>query len=242
MKFQAAGFSVKGIRELNEDSIILSTLTNELANPFSEFFIEGTEKDLPCFFAIADGMGGQGSGEVASNFVVKKLVESTKNINEFNEETLTTLINSIHKEVKNQNPKMGSTLSGIIVQNGNCGIVNLGDSRTYRCRNSMFLQMTNDDSLKSFVKEAPSNIILNGIGGGLKQITVNCRFSDKLIIAGDRFLSCSDGVHGFVSKEKIEELMNSSFNIKEIVTKIVQEAISAGSDDNCSAVIVEFSK
>ncbi len=239
MKYMAAACSAKGIRELNEDSFIIASVTNQEAKPFSEEAVAGDDSAL-CFFAVADGMGGQGSGEKASHLVVselKKLAEGKKSINA---DELKTGIECIHNTILQTNSKMGSTLTGIIFQQEECGIVNLGDSRTYRLRSGMFMKMTSDDSLSRYDASAASNIITNGIGGGLKNITVNSRFSEKLVLPGDIFLMCSDGVHGYVSDEELESLLASSVSEQEIATSIVQKAIANNTDDNCTAVIVKI--
>lgn len=239
MKFKAAAYSAKGIRNLNEDSFIISDKINKLAKAFTEISADGNDKN-PCFFAVADGMGGQGNGEKVSSFVVSKLLVSSKNIKEFSTENFTELVNKIHNEISAQESKMGATLTGIVFQKNECGLFNLGDSRTYRLRDGFLLQMTNDDSLRRFDESAPSNIILNGIGAGLKNISVNCRFSEKIVIPNDRFLLCSDGVHGFVSDEQIKDFLATESSPKDIAANIVQKALQNGSDDNCTAIVVEF--
>ena len=239
MTFEAAACSAKGIRELNEDSFIISSVINKIAGVFSEEYISGNDEKLS-FFAVADGMGGQGSGEKASNLVVSNLKEISETKKIITENELKEKIESIHKIIIDTHTQMGSTLSGIIFQKGQCAVVNLGDSRTYRLRGDMFLKMTNDDSLKRYDSSAASNIITNGIGGGLTSISVNCRFSDKMVLPGDIFLMCSDGIHGFVTDEEIEEVLKLPSSVKEISANIVQKAISNHTDDNCTVVVVKI--
>ena len=239
MKYEAAVCSAKGIRELNEDSFIIASLINPLAKPFSEEKISGDDSTVS-FFAVADGMGGQGSGEKASNLLVTELKKISEEKKSINAEELKESLETIHQVVLQTNSKMGSTLTGIIFQKGECGIVNLGDSRTYRLRSGMFMKMTSDDSLSRYDASAASNIITNGIGGGLKNITVNSRFSQKLVLPGDVFLMCSDGVHGYVSDEELEILMNLPALPQEIASQIVQKAIANNTSDNCTAVIVKI--
>ena len=239
MTFEAAACSAKGIRELNEDSFIISSVINKMAGVFSEEKICGNDEKLS-FFAVADGMGGQGAGEKASNLVVSRLKAVAETKTSISENELKNEIESIHKSIIETHSQMGSTLSGIVFQKGQCAVVNLGDSRTYRFRGDMFLKMTNDDSLKRFDSSAAANIITNGIGGGLSAISVNCRFSDKIVLPGDVFLMCSDGIHGFVTDEEIEEALKSPSSVKEISARIVQKAISNHTDDNCTAVVVKI--
>lgn len=239
MTFEAAACSAKGIREINEDSFIISSVINKMAGVFSEEYISGNDERLS-FFAVADGMGGQGSGEKASNFVVSSLKKISETKKSITESELKEKIESIHKSIIETHTQMGATLSGIVFQKEQCAVVNLGDSRTYRLRGDMFLKMTNDDSLKKYDSAAASNIITNGIGGGLSSISVNCRFSDKMVLPGDVFLMCSDGIHGFITDEEIEEALKFPSSVKEISASIIQKAISNHTDDNCTAVVVKI--
>lgn len=239
MRYSAAAYSAKGIREINEDSFIIAEKINEFAKSFTEFSVEGEAKGS-LFFCVADGMGGQGSGEKASHLVVSELLESEKSVQEFDSDKITAEILKIHEKVISSNSKMGSTLTGIVLQEKNAGLINLGDSRTYRLRNGVLLKMSNDDSLRRFCEDAPSNIITNGIGAGLKNISVNSRFSDKIAVCGDRFLMCSDGVYGFLTDEKIEELLNEKTDARDVVSKIVKLALTNQTDDNCTAVILDI--
>lgn len=241
MKFNASTFSTKGIRPVNEDSFIMGSVINEEASPYTNEKVSGSINGCE-FFAVADGMGGHGSGEKASWFVVSNLLSFSKEVTQVDKESLTKKINDIHSKMANINNKMGSTLSGIIIQKEKCAFVNLGDSRVYRYRQGMFMQITEDDSLKSIIPDAPSNIITNGIGGGIKSINVHCRFSDKLVIPGDRFLICCDGVHGFLSDEEIEKFLVVKSAPEEITKQIIQAAISNLSNDNCTAVVVDFTE
>ena len=241
MKYEAAACSAKGVRQLNEDSFIIASVINPMAAPYTEESVSGVDEALS-FFAVADGMGGQGSGEKASNLVVTELKKIAAGKKSINAAELKQSIEAIHNSVLNTGSKMGSTLSGIIFQSGECGIVNLGDSRTYRLRSGMFMKMTMDDSLSRYDASAASNIITNGIGGGLRSITVNSRFSEKLVLPGDIFLMCSDGVHGCVSDEEIEKLMGQGASALETAKVLVQKALADNSDDNCTAVIVKITE
>lgn len=239
MKYSAVAYSAKGIREINEDSFIVADKINEFAKSFTDLSVEGEVKS-PLFFCVADGMGGQGSGEKASHLVVSELLELEKSAQEFNSDNLTAEIQKIHEKVISLNSKMGSTLTGLVIQEHDAGLINLGDSRTYRLRNGVLLKMSNDDSLRRFCEGAPSNIITNGIGAGLKNISVNSRFSEKIAVSGDRFFMCSDGVYSFLDDEKIEEFLNEKIDTRELVSKIVKTAFANKTDDNCTAVILDI--
>jgi protein phosphatase len=53
---------------------------------------------------------------------------------------------------------------------------------------------------------------------------------------------CSDGVHGFVSDDELEQMISSCSDPLETARLIVQNAIANNSDDNCTAVVVKIEK
>lgn len=239
MKYSAAIYSAIGVRSQNEDSFLLGTVINERAAPFTKLSVT-KDFSTPAIFAIADGMGGMGRGDLASYTVVKKLLDECNKASTFNESNLTQLITQLHSDIIAIDKSMGSTLCALVLQEKNSAILNLGDSRAYRMRHGLLLQMTNDDSLQSYDKSAKKNIITNGLGGGLVNISVNIRFSDKIAIAGDRFMICSDGVHGVLSDTFIESTLIQNISCEEAAATLVKRALSLGSSDNCSALVVDI--
>jgi serine/threonine protein phosphatase PrpC len=206
--------------------------------------------DAPLFFLVADGMGGHDAGDAASAFVVgsmRRAVQAAANEKRvFDEASLEALVKSVHaallKEGKERGtPNMGSTLTGILLQkDAPCAFFNAGDSRVYRLRNGFIQQLSRDDSLSSVMPGAAKNIITNAVGAGLADVSVASRFSPAVAVAGDIFLMCSDGVHGFVSDDDLEKILAETFSPLEIAKRIVKNAISNNSDDNCTAVVVKL--
>ncbi|MBE9592779.1 MAG: serine/threonine-protein phosphatase [Proteobacteria bacterium] len=118
-------------------------------------------------FLIADGIGGQAAGEIASNLAIRNIEEfivrsSTEDItwpipykNEFTLEQNSllagaTLANRKVRELANQNPSMkgmGTTLVGVIIKGNQLAILNIGDSRLYRIRAGEIEQITQDHTI-----------------------------------------------------------------------------------------------
>jgi len=151
-------------RKYNEDSY--------LCNPKEKLFL------------IADGIGGQAAGEIASNLAIRNIEEfivrsRTEDItwpipykNEFTLEQNSllagaTLANRKVRELANQNPSMkgmGTTLVGVIIKGNQLAILNIGDSRLYRIRAGEIEQITQDhtvageqEKLGLLTKEEASN-------------------------------------------------------------------------------------
>ncbi|MFP3041677.1 serine/threonine-protein phosphatase [Treponema primitia] len=245
MNISAGAYSSKGsVRPLNEDSFLLGEETggtgvDDTLASFNGNVMKST------VFAVADGMGGHSAGDKASQFVVQQLLRRIQNIPGINSAVLEETIKSIHadllKEAARINaPNMGSTLTGLVLQNGNCGFFNAGDSRVYRLRNGFLQQLSRDDSLSAIVPGAAKNIITNALGAGLPTVTVESRFSANIAVPGDIFFLCSDGVHGAVYDEVLEKMLLESGTPEEITYRIVKQAIANNSDDNCTALVVKL--
>jgi protein phosphatase len=195
-------------------------------------------------------MGGHAAGDRASAFVSQKMKEASEEAERehrvFDGDSIEALVQTIHaalvQEGENRGtPNMGSTLTGIVLQKDSpCGFFNAGDSRVYRLRGVYLQQLSRDDSLAGIVPGAAKNIITNAVGAGLSGVTVASRFSDAVVAAGDVFLMCSDGVHGFVSGDDLEKMLGEELPPREVAQKIVEAAIANDSDDNCTAVVVRI--
>lgn len=245
MKITAVAYSTKGIRNHNEDSFLLNTEIGGVGTEDSMAVFE-SEK-LPLFFAVADGMGGNAAGDIASQFVVSKMKDIIESKVTINEEFLKSILAEIHnalvyKGETENTPNMGSTFVGLSIIEDNAGFFNVGDSRIYRFRNGFIQQLSHDDSLSEIISDAPKNIVTNAMGAGLLQIEVETRFSSSLAVPGDIFLICSDGVHGYVSDNEFEEILLQNKSLVEITRQIVEAALINNSDDNLTAVIVKINK
>ncbi|GHT56926.1 serine/threonine protein phosphatase [Spirochaetia bacterium] len=247
MKVEAGAYSSKGsTRKLNEDSFLIGTekggsAIDNQADTKSKISLD---IDTPSLFFVADGMGGHSSGDVASSFVVNKMLEYMKGEQTYNGDTLEMMIKAMHNELLNEGkkrgtPNMGTTISGILLQSGECSFFNVGDSRTYRLRGGFLQQLSRDDSLSNIVPDVQKNIITNAIGASLPSITVQTRFSKNIVMSGDIFFICSDGVHGVIDDDTFETMINKNIKPEIISENIVKYAIQNNSDDNCTAIIVK---
>jgi protein phosphatase len=245
MTVTAGAYSDKGRRPRNEDAFLCALYAG--CHPESGGAEFSGIVDAPLFFLAADGMGGHDAGDVASAFVTERMRQAALNEERvFDETALEALVKSIHgallKEGREKGtPNMGSTLTGIVLQkDAPCGFFNTGDSRVYRLRNSFLQQLSRDDSLSGIVPGAAKNIITNAVGAGLPDVSVSSRFSSAVAVKGDIFLMCSDGVHGSVSDDDLEEILAAPFSPGDAAKKIVETAIANRSDDNCTAVVVRL--
>lgn len=218
------------VRKNNEDALI---------------FIE------PETFAVADGMGGQAAGEVAS----KMLIDTVKNFlpavpKPWSEDILKKAILKsnaaiLREAAKNPNYKgMGTTATILHIYKSRAYYAHVGDSRLYRLRNKNLVQITQDHSyVETLVKNGeiteaearvhPMKNILTQAVGAVEEIEVDtASFSVNI---GDIFLLCTDGLTNMVEDKEITEILLSGENPAE---KLIQAALQNGGTDNISVIVV----
>src|SRR3954454_694735 len=142
---------------------------------------------------------------------------------------------------------MSSTLSSLLVSGGIGFIAQVGDSRVYLARKGRVVQLTEDHTLINFrlklglitpeeAEHAPGkNVITRAVG---HQDYVEVDTITLPLEAGDRFLLCSDGLHGYLEDGELEDLMPG--DRLEVVERLVELANERGGRDNITAVICDI--
>jgi PPM family protein phosphatase len=211
---------------------------------------------------VADGMGGQAYGEIASKRAIevvprelRKLLSGSahedqaktairKAILQANEEIIT--LGTLDRDMKN----MGTTIVMALWRKGNeMYVANLGDSRAYLVRDGKIEQLTVDHSLAQALVEnktiSPAeakehrfrNVLWKYLGS--KEIGEGPDVKTIHLQAGDRFLLCSDGLTGPVPDEKLLEFITQHPNVQECADGLGQLALDMGSRDNVSCIVIE---
>jgi protein phosphatase len=231
-------------RENNEDSIEVKT--------FPDMTI--------CI--VADGMGGQAAGEIASKRAIevvprelrKHLTVQTdleaarlvlkKAVVQANEEIIT--MGSLDRDLKN----MGTTIVMVLWRKADEVLVsNLGDSRCYMIREGVIQQLTIDHSLAQALVEnktiSPAeakehrfrNVLWKYLGS--KEVGEGPDVKVVSIQAGDKFVLCSDGMSGVVSDAQIQSFVAEHPEVQACADGLGQLALDNGSRDNVSVIVVE---
>ena len=143
---------------------------------------------------------------------------------------------------------MGTTLTGIWQPSGSARLISIhiGDSRLYRYRDGALTQLSCDQTLYQQALERgaisqlpPRNVLLQALGP-LPSIAPVVQAHAWL--PGDRYLLCSDGLHGEVSHREIEAVLASMtpHGIDDACRCLMGLALDAGGKDNITAVIAFF--
>ena len=205
---------------------------------------------------IADGIGGNQSGDVAAEMTIKRLghhfkmdgpTEPLEAIRWFAREIQIINDQILKKSQENITYQgMGTTLVAAIIFMKTLVVANIGDSRGYLLHRSTLTQVTIDHSLvnelvisgditeEEALKLPQSNIITRAIGISKDaQIEVN-RFDFN---PGDQLLMCSDGLFKTVAKRDMVEVLRQPISLKAKCAQLVDMANSAGGPDNITVLI-----
>lgn len=234
-----AMFSDKGDRELNED------------------FIGMKEKSGTYIFALADGLGGHGRGEVASKLVVEEALA------EFSEQSVNgDLIDNIFEKcqgklMNNQKElhatnEMKTTLVVGCVTNDGIRWGHIGDSRLYLFQGKKLICRTVDHSVPQMlvfageIKEKdirfhPDRNRLMKVMG-TEWVKPEYELSTMYNRSGRQaFLLCSDGFWELIDEKKMIKCLKKASSVQEwldLMLRIVYENGKGKDMDNFSAICV----
>jgi protein phosphatase len=212
---------------------------------------------------VADGMGGQAAGEVASKRAIeivprelKKYVsgalgaDETKNIIrravvQANEEIMAMA--QLDRELKN----MGTTIVLCLWRKGSSVlyVAGMGDSRVYHLRGKKIEQLTVDHSIAQALVEAKTisaaearvhryrNVLWKYLGSN--EVGEGPDVKVVQLQAGDRFLLCTDGLSGVVPDDQLLSFIKEKADVQECADGLGQLALDQGSRDNISCIVVE---
>lgn len=211
---------------------------------------------------VADGMGGQAAGEIASRRAIEIIPrELRKNLSphlnsdgvksvtrrsivQANEEILA--MGALDKDMKN----MGTTVAMAIWRKGpEIYIAGVGDSRAYLIRDKQISQLTVDHSLAQALVEAKTisaaeakehrfkNVLWKYLGS--KEVGDGPDVGVVQIQANDRLLLCTDGLTGVVSDDQVLNYVMQQTDMQTCAEGLGQLALDSGSRDNVSCIVIE---
>lgn len=220
------------VRELNEDAYF--------------------DNALQGIFAVADGMGGHSAGDVASAKLVDALgkIKSPSTLSEFVEFTEYHIlaVNDELFEYGQANKQItGSTVVVLLIVGDFCAYVWAGDSRLYRIRNGRLEQLTTDHTQTEMYVEMglidkrdadkfeSRNRITRAVGAA-KDLILDVEVEE--LLAGDRFLLCSDGLDKHLKQDEIEEILATG-SPESSSKELIETTLNRGANDNVTVCVVD---
>lgn len=207
-------------------------------------------------FVVADGMGGHAGGDVASALTIQSIVHVDRTFDSASDagEALRSALLEANRELAEtvyEHPElagMGTTVSGVVRVGDRLAIAHIGDSRIYRWRDGEVTQVTKDhtfvqrlvDSGRITADEAavhPRRSVLMRVLGDV-DLTPDIDVEVLDTRPGDRWVLCSDGLSGYVTEQRIGQLLVEYPDASAAVEALIDESLDHGAPDNVTVVIV----
>ena len=218
-------------------------------------------------FVVADGMGGHAAGEIASGEAVDTVYGMVKRgvtalgdlhapLDEGRGRIACRLLESAIQaatymvfgmaQFEKDKTGMGTTISTAMVIGDSFITGQVGDSRIYRVRQNEAVQLTEDHTLIAWqmkqgliseeeAKNSPHRNVITRAVGNREYVEVDTNVYP--LASGDRYILCSDGLHGYLQIDEIPAV--ASIGGESAVEQFIQLANNRGGRDNISCVLVE---
>ncbi|WP_321884946.1 PP2C family protein-serine/threonine phosphatase [Burkholderia cenocepacia] len=225
-------FSDQGPRSANQDSFCVDQL------------------DRGLLLGVADGVGGNNGGEIASRFAIETLLIGARS-----GLSISTCADNAHEgllAMGNESPElygMATTLTAIVYEENNLSGVHCGDSRAYILRGQGIKQLTTDHtevarllaegriSRDDYVHYPRKNVLTSALGSHKEFIKQTFEFECK---SGDRLLLITDGIYSVLSKKEIQFYSTINTDFTAFCDCIISEVGEREPTDNFTLVGVEF--
>ncbi len=246
------------VRRYRGRHIITSSLPEELLP---------THEDHAYTLAVADGMGGEKFGDLASLLAMRTgwelgadEIKWTVRLNEREVDDLRRkadifcklIDESLHAEVRD-NPKlfgMGTTLTICYSTGPNLFTIHVGDSRAYLYRSGVLKQLTRDHNLGQLLVDAGEampgspevlrmrHVLTNCIGG--PKSGVKADFDHYILQEGDRVLLCTDGLNDMAPHEAITHALEQNPKPQAACEALIALALAGGGKDNITVIVADY--
>ncbi|WP_295219004.1 protein phosphatase 2C domain-containing protein [Ruminococcus sp.] len=239
MAVQYEIFTNIGKRQVNEDNVCVA------------------KKDDSYCFTLADGLGGHGKGEVASQMVAQSICGKFKN-EEITEKFLKDAYVEAQeklaweKKQRHETTSMMTTAVSLVIRDNTAKWAHIGDSRLYLFRKNKVVLRTIDHSVPQMlvlskelrerkIRNHPDRNKLTKAFGSTKRI-IECTESKSMPLDScQSFLLCSDGFWELIYEREMCRTLKKSKSVSEWVDQMVEIIVRRGKDrdmDNFSAIAV----
>jgi len=227
------------------------------------------------FYVVADGVGGHNKGEVASRECVDQLEMwvrgAARNLERLTAEIAAGDHEAIWEvrrlleagvqsacymvygmaELSPEKRGMSTTCSAMLIGGGYAFAAHVGDSRVYRLRGPVAMQITEDHTLINYKlkhglitpeeaeRSTAKNVITRAVG---HKDYVQVDTADVDVAPGDRFMMCTDGLHGYLrNDQEVVELIGDDA-IEACADAAIDLANQRGGRDNITVLVVDIAR
>ena len=269
---QSFGLTDRGrVRSSNEDAFVIAELTRTLQVHQSS--LPQSQATFSCHrghvFLVADGVGGNQGGEIASGLSVESIerfllntLKRFSNVQPSEEQGVLRDLQSalvqadarIFQEVTTH-PEwtdMGTTLTMAFAVNWRLFVAHAGDSRCYLYSGSKLQQLTQDHTITAELARQGAltaqerehhpwrHVVTNILGGNKRGVRAELHSLD--LHDGDVLLLCSDGLTEMLPEDRIAAIIGVEHVPQRACESLVAEANKSGGNDNITAIVAHIKR
>ncbi len=191
--------------------------------------------------AVADGVGGAKGGRVAAEASVRLFLAAMDELSPLLgvKANAVTALNAANRWVFAQGSAdpalrgMACTFTALVLRGRVAHAVHVGDSRLYRLRDGGLVRLTEDHVP---ARSAMRNMLTRALGA---EADVRADYVAEPARVHDRYLLCTDGVHGALGERAIRDLLDRRDSVERTAAALVGGALAAGGADNATALVVD---
>lgn len=270
VRIDAAGVTDVGrARSTNEDAFLIGTLQRSLvvhdASPDARGWFAG--EPAGTLMIVADGMGGQGGGDLASSTAINTVTRYLLNVMSWTRaapgaqrSSLSGVRSQLSSALllgdevvklagaRSGTPHMGTTLTMALVQWPVLYVAHVGDTRCYLLHDRKLRRLTTDHNLAQKLSEDAradfeppahlQNVLWNSLGA--TNDLPQPQLCKLELEPSDTLLLCSDGLNKHVSDEQIASILLAPGTSATRAAELVRLANAEGGTDNITAIVCEF--
>jgi len=251
------------VRSNNEDSFVICDLTTGEAVREATLWQRGVGRS-GALLLVADGMGGEACGEVASQTctytIPRRLHERLRTTENLDAVVFVSLLREaiefanqlIFRKAQSDEAYrgMGTTATAAALFGSYLFVAQVGDSRAYLVRDDRIVQLTRDQTFLNYLadigvelpagpeKDSRKHILTQAVGSS-EMVDVKVTYA-KLYRA-DRVLVCSDGLYNMVEVNELLRVIAGEGDLQGKCKLLVNEANRRGGTDNITMILAEFS-
>jgi len=209
-------------------------------------------------FALADGVGGQRQGEVASRAAIQEVLGGfgRATTGASHKELLTQLVRAANARICEAEALAGpagagmaSTVVVCALRYDRATVAHVGDSRCYVIRNGSARAITRDHTVAAeqvrlgllssneAAQGETRHILSRSLGANL---SVNVEIDEVQLLAGDVVLLCSDGLHGALTDPEIARIVGRNRDLADAARELVARANEEDGRDNISVQLIRI--
>jgi protein phosphatase len=271
VRVDLAGLSHTGkVRQNNEDHFLVARFgrfLESLSTNLPQAVMPQRSEEIGYAMVVADGIGGNAKGEVASELAIRTLVNLALNTPDWilmlEDEALFKEIerraierwsdvNQMMAEQVQEDPSLegyGTTMTYGFSLGKDLFLAHMGDSRAYLLRQERLHQLTRDHTMAQAMADQQiisqreiathrwRHVLTKALGS---RSGVEPDVQWLMLEDGDRLLLCTDGLTDMLPDSRIAETLLASETAAKACDRLIEDALEAGGKDNVTAIVARY--